>query len=70
MFVDLDYTINLNPSTISGAASAGAIFTKAAVTGKIPFIESPGGLLIWKCTNLSASNANTLVFEILLICRE
>ena len=39
------------------------------VSGTIPALTNPGGLLLWKATNLDAGNTNTLKFEIHLVCR-
>jgi hypothetical protein len=70
-FVDLDYVINVNNVLNSGNNIInGKTFTKAAVSGKIPPIELPGGLLIWKATNLyTGPEANACKFEIDLVCR-
>ena len=56
-------------STVAGASVNGQTFTANTVSGQVPALINPGGLILWKCANLDGSNANTLRFEIHLICR-
>jgi len=68
LFQDLSYNITVWDVILPGVA--GSIFTQAPASGRIPPIESPGGLLTWSCSNLDMSNSQTVYFEIVLVCRE